>query len=195
MRSLPLERLEVPVWKQTPVHAGDGFCSLGDKRFAVPGFRGKTVWLRYTPRSGLLRIFHDLCLIREYVVGSKRLYYLPGDFPEVQEQIMQGSYPQYLLKKAQAYGPDAYALIEAVLRPHAYLNARRAQGMLEVIKEFQRAPFFGSLCRQALRRGVKLPSSLRAMLKEEQRQFHLELLPELSEAGKQMIRDIQYYIN
>jgi transposase len=195
LKPLPAERFEVPVWQELSVHGGDGFFTFDGKRFAVPTRRGKTVWARYTHRNRLLQVFHDRTLLREYVVGSSRVNYLPGDFPEVQEQMMRGSYPRFLLDKAVEFGPDAAALIESVLKPHAYLNARRAQGMLEVMKQFRRMPFFIAVCKEALRRGVKLPSTFRAMLNDEKNQIHFDFILPVSEAGKQMIRDIEYYIN
>jgi transposase len=195
LRPLPAERFEVPLWKEVKVHPGDGFFTFDGRRFAVPAYRGKKVWVRYTHRSRMLRVFSDLKLIREYVVGHERVNYLPGDFPEVQEQMMRGTYPQYLLGKAAEFGKDASALVETVLKPHAYVNARRAQGMLEVMKQFHRTPFFGSVCREALRRGVKVPSTFRTMLTDEQNQLHFEFSLPLSAAGQKMIRDIGYYIN
>ncbi len=92
------------------------------------------------------------------------------------------------------FGIDGYGLIESVLKPHAYLNARRAQGMLQVMDEYHREPFFTEICRAALRRGVKLPSTFRGMLKDEQDQPALELPLPISETGKKMVRDVSYYI-
>jgi transposase len=194
---LPAERFEVPVWKAVSVHRGDGFFSFLNKRYAVPPAyrRCRTVWVRYTERTHLLRVFFDYRLIREYVVGSKRVNYLPGDFPEVISQMMEGSYPQYLLNSSRAFGSSAYALVECVLKPHAYLNARRAKGMIEVMKQYHRRAFFADVCREAMRRGVKLPKTFRAMLVAEEHQQKLDLALSLSEMGKKMVRDIGYYLN
>jgi transposase len=193
---LPAERFEIPVWKTPKVHRGDGFFIFDGKRYAVPPpyrYCGK-VDVRYTERSRLLRVFHADRLIREYVVSAKKVNYLPQDFPEGLSEMMDGSYPRFLLAKARGFGADAYGLIESVLKPHAYLNVRRAQGMLEVMGEYHREPFFGEVCRTALRRGVKLPSTFRGMLKDEQSQLPLELPLPISETGKKMLRDINYYI-
>lgn len=196
LKPLPSERFEVPVWKEVCVHRGDGFFSFLQKRYAVPPAyrRCRKVWVRYTERTRLLRVFFDHRLIREYVVDSQRVNYLPGDFPEVLSKMMDGSYPQYLLRSSSVFGLSAYSLVESVLKPHAYLNARRAKGMIEVMKEYHRRPFFAHVCQEAMRRGVKLPKSFRAMLlaEEHQQEFNLQL--PISEMGKKMIRDISYYI-
>jgi len=196
LNPLSEERFEVPVWKSPKVHSGDGFFNFDAKRYAVPpAFRncGK-VNIRYTERSRILRVFHTDRLIREYVVSSKKLNYLPQDFPEGLRDMMNGGYPRYLLGKAKLFGTDGYGLIESILKPHAYLNARRAQGMLAVMEEYRREPFFAEICRASLQRGVKLPSTFRGMLKDEQDQLLLELPLPISETGKKMVRDVSYYI-
>jgi hypothetical protein len=197
LRPLPAERFEVPVWKEVKAHGGDGFFTFLNKRYAVPdAYRGKKVWVRYTERTRLLQVFENHTLIRQYMVGPQRLNYFPEDFPEEVSQMMQGRYPQYLLRKSQAYGSDATRLIASVLRPHAYLNARRAQGMLEVMKQYVGKPFFDEICGEALRREVKLPSRLRAMLKDEEHkasETNAVPLPR-SEEGEQMVRDMSYYL-
>jgi transposase len=196
LRPLPAERFEVPVWKEVKAHRGDGFFTFLNKRYAVPdAYRGKSVWVRYTERSRLLQVFAGHTLIRQYVVDSRRLNYFPEDFPEEVSQMMQGQYPQYLLRKSDAFGPEAALLIASVLRPHAYLNARRAQGMLEVMKQYWGRPFFDEICREAFRREVKLPSRLRGMLKEEEQKASRSgaALP-LSEVGEQMVREMSYYL-
>lgn len=197
LKPLPAERFEVPLWKEVAVHRGDGFFSFLNKRYAVPPAyrRCRTLWVRYTERTHLLRVFFDYRLIREYVVCSKRVNYLPGDFPETISQMMDGSYPQYLLNSSRAFGPSAYSLVESVLKPHAYLNARRAKGMIEVMKQYHRRAFFADVCREAMRRGVKLPKTFRAMLVAEEHQQKLDLALPLSEMGKKMVRDIGYYLN
>jgi transposase len=197
LKALPAERFEVPVWKEVCVHRGDGFFSFLQKRYAVPPMyrRCRKVWVRYTERTHLMRVFFDYRLIREYVVDSQRVNYLPEDFPEALSEMMHGSYPRYLLRSSSEFGPSAYSLIESVLKPHAYLNARRAKGMIEVMKEYHRRPFFVQVCQEAIRRGVKLPKSFRSMLLAEQRRQELDFQLPISEIGKKMIRDIGYYIN
>ena len=196
LKPLPQERFEVPVWKSPKVHRGDGFFLFEARRYAVPpAYRNcGQVDVCYSERSRLLRVFYADRLIREYVVSSKAINYLPQDFPEGLREMMYGGYPRYLLGKARSFGPDGYELIESVLKPHAYLNARRAQGMLQVMEEYHREPFFAEICRAAMRRGVKLPSTFRGMLKDERSRLALELPLPISETGQKMVRDISYYI-
>jgi len=196
LKRLPEERFEVPVWGQAHVHQGDQFFTFDKKRYALPvAYRGKDVWVRYSRKSRLLYVFYEDELIREYVINSKVINYFPEDFPEGKREMMNGGYPRYLLEKARVYGENSYRLIESVLEPHAYLNARRARGMIEIMKKYSRRPYFEQVCRKALSRRVKLPRSFRAMLEAEERQLALSGGIEISETGKQMVRDIGYYLN
>lgn len=196
LKPLPEERFETPVWKEVKSHRGDGFFTFDNRRYAAPnGYRGKQLSVRYAETSRILRVFCDYRLIREYVVGSKTVNYFPEDFPEGKREMMNGGYPKYLLREAKGFGPEAHALVESVLQPHAYLNARRAQGMLEVMKKYGNSSFFADVCLRALRRGVKLPSRFRSMLEQEESQLILGLQLHVSETGRQMVRDIGYYIS
>ena len=47
------------------------------------------------------------------------------------------------------YATDAVTLIHAVLQPHAYLNARRARGMLDAMKAHHGRPYFPEVCVRA----------------------------------------------
>ena len=106
-----------------------------------------------------------------------------------------GVNPRYLLDQAQCYGESSYRLVESILKPHAYLNCRRAQGVLNIMKQYSGKPFYGEICGRALKRGVKLPRTFKAMLKAEEKQLQLDMGISISELGKQMIRDASYYIN
>jgi transposase len=195
LRALPAERLEVAVWKQVPVHSGDQFLTFLKRRFSLPlKWRGKSVWARYA--EPLMQLFDAEKLIRQYVVrpGVTR-YWQPEDFPLETREMMNGGYPAWLMQKAQEYGPDAVALIHAVLQPHAYLNARRARGMLDVMSTHHGRPYFQEVCQRARSRGVRLSATLRRMMElAEKLPLWQGELPR-SETGSAMVRDIQYYLD
>jgi transposase len=194
LRPLPAERYQVAMWKQVPVHSGDQFLTFLKKRFSLPPeWRRKSVWARYA--KPLLQLFDAEKLIRQYVVrpGVNR-YWQPEDFPLETREMMNGGYPAWLLQKAQEYGADAVALIHAVLQPHAYLNARRARGMLDVMAAHHGRPYFPEVCLRARSRGVRLPATLKRMLQAaEKLPLWQGELPR-SVTGSAMIRDVQYYL-
>jgi hypothetical protein len=123
LKSLPAERFEVPVWKPVIV-SSDRFFEFKGRYYAMPyQYRGLTLNVRNT--KDVVRVFDArYSLLREYLASGKLYTWLSGDFPEDKEALMQGEYPRWLLSKARSYGPTTEKLIESVLSPHAYLNAR-----------------------------------------------------------------------
>jgi len=196
LKPLPQERFEVPDWAPAHVHRGDQMFTFDKKRYSLPeAYKGKEVWVRYTERNKLLRVFFGTRLIREYVVTGKAMNYKPEDYPEGKREMINGSFPRYLLNQAQGFGETSYRLVESILEPHAYLNCRRAQGILRIMAEYSGKSFYEHVCGQALSRGVKLPRAFKAMLKAEEKQLVLDMGINISELGRKMIRDASYYVN
>lgn len=194
LKPLPAKRFSVPVWKKAKVHP-DQFVSFNKKRYSLPPeYKHKEVWIRKT--DGFIEIFYDYKLIRSYTEPFRKSYaYVSSDFPEVIREMMEGGYPAYLLNKARQFGKHAYQLIEYILTPHAYLNARRAQGVLTLMEKYKDLPLFSDVCKKALRKGIKLPKSLRLLFEEEKDQYHFPFIEKCSKMQKEMIRDIHHYFN
>lgn len=194
LKPLPPNRFEIPVYKKVKVHP-DRFFILENKRYAMPAdCRGQSFHAR---KSGnILQVFDgSYRLIRCYPVTERRVSWLPGDFPESQEALMQGTYPRYLLSRARTLGPASEKLIESILKPHAWVKARLAQGMLAVLEPYHHCPFLQEVCGEALRKRIFTPRQVKAMLESERTQQRLQFVPPLSDAGRAMTRDIHEYIN
>ena len=165
LKALPAERFQVPDWKQVSVHAGDQFLTFNKSRFSLPpAWRGLRVWARYT--APLLQLFdHHEHLIRQYVLNDhQRIYWVAEDFPAEVRTMMNGGYPGWILEKGRAFGSAAVELLASVLQPHAYLNARRARGMLDIMATHYGRPYFEEVCQRAKSRSVVLPATLKRML-------------------------------
>ena len=108
---------------------------------------------------------------------------------------MDGGYPKYLIKQAKGFGEEAYELIKQILTPGAYLNARRAQAILHIMKDFYGKEYFSCVCKQATKQRVNIPKVFQKMMEDGENQMglHLEQI-EVSEEGRQMIRDAEYYL-
>ena len=165
------------------------------KRYGLPEeYAGFELWAK---KSGkMVYIYHKHQIIRQFTIPKKHYTYHPEDFPEVLRVMMEGKYPQYLLGQAKFYGEHAYKLIEHVLTPHAYLNSRRAQGILGEMKKHQNKPYFDYVCNQAMEYRVTLPKQFRKMMEQEEAQIKLELdkIP-VSKEGEGMVRNADYYFN
>jgi len=194
LKRLPPVRFEVPVYKQVKVHA-DRFFTFDKKRYAMPEHcRGQSFIARQS--GGILRVFDaSYRLLRSYPVTEQRVSWLPGDFPESQQALMNGTYPRYLLSRARALGPTAERLLTEILKPHAWVKARHARGMLSVLEEHRSSPFLQEVCAEAVRTCAFTPNQIKSMLQSEGSQRRLELVPPMSEAGRAMTRDIHEYLN
>ena len=109
--------------------------------------------------------------------------------------MMNGGYPGWILEKARIYGPCAVELLASVLRPHAYLNARRARGMLDILAIHHGRSYFEEVCQRATSRSVVLPATLKRMLETAAARPALQLELPISEFGARMVRDVRYYTN
>lgn len=194
LKPLPSVRFEVPIYKPVKVHA-DRFFTFEKKRYAMAEHcRGQSFIARRS--GGMLRVFDaSYRLLRSYPITERRVSWLPGDFPESQEALMNGTYPRYLLSRARALGTEAEALVAAILKPHAWVKARHARGMLSLLEQYRSSPFLPLVCSHALRDRVFTPKQIKSMLEDECGQRRLELVPPLSDAGRAMTRDIHEYLN
>ena len=108
---------------------------------------------------------------------------------------MQGTYPRYLLSRARTLGPAAERLISQILKPHAWVKARVAQGMLSVMDIYRYCPFFQHVCAEAAKKRVFSPKQVKCMFESERTQQLLQFDPPLSQAGRAMTRDIHEYLS
>lgn len=195
LKPLPPERFEVPVWRSVTVHSGDQFVTFQRMYFSMPPhLRGRTLWACYT--APILRFYDGETLVRQYVVRSGQMrYWQPEDFPPEVERMMDGGYPAWLLEQATAFGTAARAFIAGLLTPHAYLNARRARAIIDIMKAHYHSAYFDDVCERARRHSVVIPKTFRHMMERAAGAEHMTRSVFVSERGEQMIRDIGYYIN
>jgi hypothetical protein len=109
--------------------------------------------------------------------------------------MIHGGYPAWVIGEAKRFGDAALALVTAVLQPHAYLNARRARGMVPLFEQFHGKPYFDEVCTRARCHGVRIPATLKRMFELEQDKLLFVRPVSTSELGAAMTRDIDYYIN
>lgn len=194
LKSLPEERFNITVWKEVKVHP-DQFIQFEKKRYGLPEkYRGATLWAK--KQCNMIYIYKNYQLIKQFVIPKKHYAYDPNDFPEIKREMMEGNYPEYLLKQAKDYGEGAYQFIKHILTPHAYLNARRAQGILEIMKKYRFQKYFNYVCGRARVYSVTNPKIFKKMLEQESQQQQLEFKEkEMSELGKAMTRPSDYYLH
>jgi transposase len=194
MKKLPEQRMELSCWVQAKVHP-DQFIQVEKKRYSLPPqYRGDTLWARKC--GNIVEIFNQMHeKIRVYAVPVKHMAYEKNDFPEIKNEFMTGHYGDYLLKQARGIGEGAYELLKAVLIPNAYLNSRRAQGMLEIMRQYSSKQYFSFVCGKARVGNIKSPKIFKEMMEMQEHQLLLDYEGvKISEEGQSMVRSIKYYM-
>jgi transposase len=134
LRPLPSEPFEIAVWKQARVHP-DHYVQFERKAYSVPSvYVGQTVWVRGT--HNLIQIFLDHQLIKQHLKAKGYRQTDLQDFPENIRIMLDQRYPTHLQKQAGQIGPHFQAFIRRVLAPHAYINLRKAQGILQMRRTY-----------------------------------------------------------
>lgn len=188
---LPHDRFEVCEWKQAKVHP-DQFIQVEKKRYSLPAkYRQMSVDVKM--KANMIYIYSGFELVRSYIIPKGASAVTSEDFPEVTREIASGTYPEYILNQSKFFGDKAHALIEKTLKPHAFLNCRRALGMIDVFKTYSSAPKFSEVVEIAINKSIVTPKGLEALFDEYEIQNEPDIT--ISENGKKMSRDIGYFFN
>ncbi|MCL5035143.1 MAG: hypothetical protein M1395_08595 [Bacteroidetes bacterium] len=122
-------------WKEATVHP-DCYIQVKKKSYSVPyQYAGKKVWVKVS--NNIVQVYYNDRLIKEHIVltkGYRKTDLL--DFPENLAAAANKGLPRYLQDQAAKIGPQFQSLIKSVLIPHAFLNLRRAQGIVSVAKSY-----------------------------------------------------------
>ena len=194
LKALPARRFEVPIWTLAVVHP-DQFIKVRGKLYGLPSsYRGRQVAVRIA--AGGVRIFFQEKLIREYRIPGGYRAYLDADFPEATRAAMNGSYGAYLIRTTAAdLGEPSARLIEMILVPHANLNARRALSVIDLMKRYRSLPLYNDVIAKALTSRTLSRRALEIIFEDEKRQRCFQFVAPQSESGRQMTRDVSYYVN
>ena len=125
---LPAEPYTVAAWKQATVHP-DHYIQINRHFYSVPDpFVGKTVQVKVTP--SLIEVFYQERLIKTHPVARTLRSTDWADFPSNVQHALDGGLQRLLCLKARHIGVNFETLITQLLSLHAFLNLRRAQGLL-----------------------------------------------------------------
>ncbi len=109
---------------------------------------------------------------------------------------MDGSYAGYLIRRGESeLGIEVGTLLRQVLDVPANQTVRRALGILDRLKKHKGQPYLADVVRTAIRRRIDQPKALELLLEKAQQTVPATILTPQSELGRQMVRDIAYYLN
>lgn len=133
---LPADRFQPAMWKEATVHP-DHYIQVNKKAYSIPHpFVGKKVMVKVT--SKIVEIYHNEQLIKVHTIAPPHRFRQtdPADFPENMQYALDKGLPRTLIENAGFVGNNFKELIIKVLRPHAYINLRRAQGLLAMTNKY-----------------------------------------------------------
>jgi hypothetical protein len=135
--SLPPEPFGVAQWKEATVHP-DHYIQVSKKAYSVPHrYVGTKVMVKVNAKT--VEIYHNDRLIKMHAIAPQDRYRQtdPADFPDNMQYVLNTGLPRLLIGKAGTVGDYFKMLIIQVLRPHAFLNLRRAQGLLSLAEKYE----------------------------------------------------------
>jgi len=189
---LPLEPYEVVLWKEALVHP-DHYIQVNKKAYSVPHpYVGKTVWVKV--KHNLIQIYYNDKLIRQHTKpqGFRQTNF--NDFPDnVRHALYEGT-PAQLCRKAARIGVNFALLIQSILKPHAFLNLRKAQGIVSVAQKYP-SEIIEDVSQFALSMKSSLTPKLFKSMVENVQQRNIELKSQLSLSDEtaHFVRTMDYF--
>lgn len=193
MSALPFEAFEAADWKKATVHP-DHYVQFKRKAYSVPHpYVGRTVWVRGTER--LVQIYHDDTLIKQHVVTSSYRHTDYADFPHNVRSVLEEGLPAALLARSLVIGPHFYSMIESLLSIHAFINLRKAQGLLALADQFDR-PLIEKAASFTMELGLTVtPKLFRTLIEKLVDQEAQRSTVPISQESFEFVRDIEYFIS
>lgn len=190
LRSLPKDPFVVAEWKQAKVHP-DHYVQFNKQAFSVPhAYVLKQVWIRAT--ETIVQIYYDNKLVQQHLRTERFRHTDLSNFPKNIQAALDEGMPLYLQEEAGKIGPRFRACIRGVLQINAFVNMRRAQGLLATTKTWD--PVIVEAASQYVidHRMHVTPQSFKQLLRKIEQQASHQSLP-LSAETESFIRPLQYF--
>ena len=194
LRTLPEEPYEAALWKEATVHP-DHYIQVNKKAYSIPHrYVGKKVMVKVT--HNLVRVYFNEQLIKLHPVARGFRQTDLNDFPDNVRHALDSGMPLYLCNKAAQTGTNLEKLVRRILSPHAYINLRKAQGIVALAKKYP-ADVIEQAAEAALARfgsiSPKLFKSMIEKLLQQQTEHNNQL--SLSDETSGFVRDMEYFIH
>jgi hypothetical protein len=192
---LPEQEYEISEWKQAKVHP-DCFVQVNKKSYSVPyQYVGKTLFVKV--KSRIVEIYYNEELIKQHLIPKNNRQTDYDDFPENIQKALDGNLPAYLLREAERIsGKNLRDLVEKILTPHAFINLRRAQGIISVARNYSSKVVeeAAQICLEELTsyHPKEFKNVILKLLSQED-ETSLQLV--ISESTLQFVRPMNYFIN
>jgi transposase len=192
-KPLPPELFQVAEWKEVTVHP-DHYIQFKKKSYSVPtSYIGKKVWVRSTGR--ILYIYHANVLVKQHLITDSYRHTDHKDFPENVRAALDSGIPKTLLVQAQRISPHFHSLIRSILEVHAFINLRKAQGLLSLAEQFDHALIDQASAFAIEHRLSVSPKQFRLLLEKMRAQQTPSPTISISQESLEFVRDMSYFIS
>lgn len=194
LKPLPDEPFCIPRWKEVTVHA-DHYVQFDKKAYSVPhAYIGKKLWLRNVNK--IVQIFYQEQLIKQHVVTENFRHTDWNDFPPNVRAALDEGLPAFLQQRASIVGPLFEKLIRQTLKPHAFINLRRAQGLIALIDKWDHA-LIEQAAAYALQQNIRVTPKIFKQLLQRfvDQDEHSQLTLPMSEHTREFVRDMEYFMH
>jgi hypothetical protein len=193
LKPLPAQPFDMSQWKQAKVHP-DHYIQFNNKAYSVPHrFVGKSVWVRGT--HNIVQIYYQGQLIKQHAVPKGFRQTDVNDFPPNVQAVLDKGLPRLLQQKASDIGPQFGTLIQSLLQQHAFLNMRRAQGLVALAEKYPQ-PLVEQAAELALDQHLSTYPKLFKQLIETLQNNNQQQKPiHLSQQSLEFVRDMDYFIH
>ncbi|MHB8931080.1 MAG: Mu transposase domain-containing protein [Melioribacteraceae bacterium] len=133
LQPLPIEAFEAAFWKEAVVHP-DHYIQVDKKSYSVPHqYVGRKVMVRSS--HNIVSVYYNEQLIKEHTIPKGYRQTDLNDFPENMKAVMDNGLPLLLRKRSSRICDELGILIDKILSPHAFINMRKAQGILSIAEK------------------------------------------------------------
>lgn len=193
LKPLPAQPFDMSQWKQAKVHP-DHYIQFNNKAYSAPHrLVGKTVWVRGTHK--IVQIYDQGQLIKQHAVPNGFRQTDINDFPPNVQAVLDKGLPRRLQQQASDIGPQFGTLIRTLLQQHAFLNMRRAQGLVALAEKYP-LPLVEQAAELALKQQLSTHPKLFKRLIEIIQNHNQQQRPiQLSQQSLEFVRDMDYFIH
>lgn len=192
LQPLALEAFEAAYWKEAAVHP-DHYIQVKKKSYSIPHrYVGKKVWVKVG--HNLVSVYYEDKLIKEHTIPNGSRQTDLNDFPENMQAALNIGLPYAVRKSAEAVCPEFGELIKKILTPHAYINMRKAQGILYIAKKYPN-DMVSAASRTALDNYRHLSPKIFKAIIEKLMEHKEEQQLNISDETSAYVRTMDYFIN
>jgi hypothetical protein len=143
----------------------------------------------------MVHIYHQHQLIKQHTVAKGFRQTDVNDFPPNFQAVLDKGLPRLLQQKASDIGPQFGTLIRSLLQQHAFLNMRRAQGLVALAEKY-----LPSLVEQAAELVLNQqlsthPKLFKRLIETIQNHQQQQSPIQLSQQSLEFVRDMDYFIH